>query len=507
MTRPHHPALPEWFLPLLGMLLTLVLQQPVAADPSIIEHVVEKQYSDDLPGIQQRKQLRALVTFSRTDFAILPNGKPQGLQVELLHEYEKALNKGIKRAVDRTQIVLIPTTFDRLIDDLREGKGDIAAALLTITPERREQVAFATGEAMNVSEFLVNHKDQPPIAHLDELAGQEVYVLRNSSYAEHLRALNEDFAARGLEPVRITEADGKLLSEDILELVNAGVVEWTVIDDYKGRLWAKVLPNIRLLEDIPLTTGNRLGWAVRKDNPKLLASLKKFTGKVKKGSLLGNVLFNRYLKDSRWIENPLADSERSRFQKVVEVFSVFADTYDFDVLALTAQGYQESKLDNSKRSHRGAVGIMQLLPSTAADPNVDIKNIKKLENNIHAGVKYLAFLRDRYFSDPGIEPHDRLAFSWAAYNAGPANVRRMRDKAVKMGLDANVWFGQVELAAAKTVGNETVDYVRNIFKYFIAYTFARDRLLDAQPAAAIVPINEPPDTASRLHRPRLRAAG
>ena len=123
---------------------------------------------------------------------------------------------------------------------------------------------------------------------------------------------------------------------------------------------------------------------------------------IKSGTLLGNMLFKRYLQDARRIKNPLADSERSRFREVVSVFSKYADKYEFDVLAVTAQAYQESKLDHDTRSHRGAVGIMQLLPSTAADPNVGIKNISKLENNIHAGIKYLAFLRDRYFSDPQI---------------------------------------------------------------------------------------------------------
>lgn len=510
MNLPHRRLRPESVQPLLGMLFALFLQHPVAADPSIIEHVVEQRFTGDLPAIQKRRQLRALVTYSRTDFAILPDGKPQGLQIELLHEYEKALNRGIKRAVDRTQIVLIPTTFDRLLSDLREGKGDIAAAMLTVTPERSEQVRFATGEAMNVSEFIVGHRKQPPIRHIDELAGREIYVLRNSSYAEHLRALNRDFTARGLEPVRVIEADSELLSEDILELVNAGVIEMTVIDDYKGRLWAKVLPNIRLYEDAPLTTGNLLGWAVRKNNPKLHASLAKFTGKVKKGTLLGNMLFKRYYQNSRWIENPLADSERSKFRNVVEVFSGFAAKYDFDVLAVTAQGYQESHLDNSKRSHRGAVGIMQLLPSTAADPNVGVKNIRNLENNIHAGVKYLAFLRDRYFSEPGITPRDRLAFSWAAYNAGPANVRRMRNKAGEMGLDPDVWFGQVELAAARTVGNETVDYVRSIFKYYIAYTLVRDQLLNAKQTTGNVPaggFTVPAGTASGNHQQPARGAG
>jgi membrane-bound lytic murein transglycosylase MltF len=260
-------------------------------------------------------------------------------------------------------------------------------------------------------------------------------------------------------------------------MVNAGILPITVVDDYKARLWAQVLPDIRVLDEVKLQSGNTLGWAVRKTNPKLLKNLSGYIKQVKKGTLLGNILFKRYLQDPRKIKNPLADSERSKFRKVVGVFSNYADKYEFDVLAIAAQAYQESKLDHTSSSHRGAVGIMQLLPSTASDPKVGIKDISRLENNVHAGVKYLAFLRDRYFSDPQITAKNRLAFSWAAYNAGPANVRKMRSKAKKMGLDPNIWFGNVELAAAKIAGREPVQYVRNIFKYYVAYALIRDKLL------------------------------
>jgi len=461
-----------------AMLFNIAAVAPaIAAEAALLEHLEVSHSTDDLPAMRKRRQIRALVTYSRTDFVIKPDGKPTGLQVELLNHFEKRLNKGIKREEEKTQIVLIPTTFARLLPDLAEGKGDLAAALLTVTPERRRDFAFASGRSVTVDELVVTHNSVNDIHSVEDLAGREVHVLRNSSYAEHLRALNKQFVAKGLAAIEIREADSELLSEDILEMVDAGIVPITVIDDYKGRLWAQVLPNIRVLDNVQVQSGNTLGWAVRKNNPKLLKNLGGFVKQIKSGTLLGNILFKRYLQDARRIKNPLADSERSRFREVVSVFSKYADQYDFDVLAVAAQAYQESKLDHDARSHRGAIGIMQLLPSTAADKNVGIKNISKLENNIHAGIKYLAFLRDRYFSDPQITAKNQLAFSWAAYNAGPANVRKMRNKAREMGLDSNVWFGNVELAAAKTVGREPVQYVRNIFKYYVAYALVRDKLL------------------------------
>ena len=462
----------------IGLLILMLTAGPtVAAEAALLEHLQISRSTDDLPAMRERRQIRALVTYSRTDFSIKPDGKAVGLQVELLSQYEKHLNKGIKREQNRTRIVLIPTTFDRLLADLEEGKGDIAAALLTLTPERLGRVDFVSGRAMAVDELIVIHKDVEGIDDLDDLAGRTVQVLRSSSYAEHLRALNQKFMAKGLATVDIQEADSQLLSEDILEMVDAGIHPITVVDDYKARLWAQVLPDIRVLDGVKVRSGTSLGWAVRKKNPLLLEDLGKFVKSANKGTLLGNMLFKRYLQSPDRIKNPLADDERSRFREVVRIFSRYADEYNFDVLAVAAQAYQESQLDHSRRSHRGAVGIMQLLPSTAADPNVGFADISSLENNIHAGLKYLAFLRDRYFSDPAITPSNRLAFSWAAYNAGPANVRRMRNKAEQMGLDSNVWFGNVEMAAAKVAGREPVQYVRNIFKYYIAYALIRDKLL------------------------------
>jgi membrane-bound lytic murein transglycosylase MltF len=151
-------------------------------------------------------------------------------------------------------------------------------------------------------------------------------------------------------------------------------------------------------------------------------------------------------------------------------FREYGERYDLDWLLLAAQGYQESRLNQDLRSPAGAVGVMQLLPSTAADPNVGIPNIEDLENNIHAGAKYLAFLRDRYFSDEAIDSLNQQLLSLAAYNAGPARVARLRREAADEGLDPNVWFRNVELIAARRIGRETVRYVNNIFKYYVAYS-------------------------------------
>ena len=154
---------------------------------------------------------------------------------------------------------------------------------------------------------------------------------------------------------------------------------------------------------------------------------------------------------------------------VRNLFVKYGKQYDIDWMLLAAQGYQESHLDNSTRSSAGAVGIMQIKPSTAADPNVGIDNVHDIENNIHAGVKYLAFIRERYFSDPEIDPLNSILFSMAAYNMGPARINGIRRKAEGLGVNGNIWFGQVELLAAREVGRESVQYVSNIYKYYASF--------------------------------------
>ena len=450
---------------------------------SLTPSYIDDRYTDDLSELKQRKIIRALVVPGRTDFYI-EDGKIAGLMVKLLDNYEKELNKGIKKEDQKTRIVYIPVDFNELIPDLLAGKGDIAAGFLTITDERKKLVDFASGHSKNTNELIViSRNSKIKLSQLEDLAGENLYVVKGSSYIEHLHHLNSQLSKQNLKTIKIIEADPYLTSEDILEMVNAGAIDITVVDDFKAKLWAKVMPDIEVREDLVVNGSGSTGWAIRKNNPELKKDLEGFTKKVKKGTLLGNIIFNQYYGRDQKLENIKLDEEREKYSKFIEVFKKYGDQYDIDHYKLIAQGYQESGLNQNRVSHRGAVGMMQLLPSTASDKNVDINDIGKLENNIHAGAKYMNFLRTRYFSDPDILPEDQIFFSWAAYNAGPANVRKMRNLAEKMGLDKNVWFKNVEIAAGRLIGTETVRYVANIYKYYSTYLLLEQKeLLDQKSA-------------------------
>lgn len=434
-----------------------------------VGEVMKTSWAGDFPGMVERRVIRALVTPNKMSY-FLDGATQRGVTYELLTQLEEEINKKRKTGNLKIYVLVIPTTRDRVIPDLVAGRGDIAATNLTPTPERKQHVEFLEPFLTDVSEVVVTGPGGPALESLEDLAGKTVYIRRSSSYWEHLVELNESFFEKsGLKPVRLKPADELLETEDILEMVNAGLVDITIADSYLADFWKQVLDNIQVHPGITIHSGDQISWAIRKDSPELKHLMNDFVKVRKKGTLLGNILLNRYLKDTSWVENSLTPEKMAQFDETIGLFQKYADSFGFDHLMITAQAYQESGLDQSKRSRAGAIGIMQLLRSTASDPNVGVEEIDKIENNVHAGVKYLRFLSDRYFSDPEINEVNRTLLAFAAYNAGPSRIAKVRAKTAKMGLDPNKWFRNVEVAAAHDIGRETVQYVSNIYKYYIAY--------------------------------------
>jgi len=422
----------------------------------------------DIDQLLEERIIRALVVHNKM-FYFLDKGRQRGSSYELLKEFEKFINKKQKSKTLGIHVVFIPVPRDRLLPDLKAGRGDIAVANLTITDERSEQVDFSRPMVSGISEVLVTGPTAPEISSVDELSGEIINVRPSSSYHEHLTKLNERFRQQGKSPVGILPVNEYLEDADLLEMVNAGLIPMIIVDSHKAEFWAGIFDKIKVHPQIAINENGSIAWAFRRNSPGLKALVDEFIAKHKKGTLFGNIIYKRYLKSNKWARNNLNQKEIDKFNKVVGLFQKYSRQYSFDYLMVVALAYQESQLDHRKKSPVGAVGIMQMLPSTAADRNVGIPDITELENNIHAGSKYLRFLHDRYFLDESIEPLERMLFTFAAYNAGPAKIARLRREAVKMGLDPNVWFNNVEVVAAKRIGRETVQYVSNIYKYYTAY--------------------------------------
>ncbi len=438
-------------------------------------------WKGDLDTMEDKRVVRVLTVYSPGRY-YLDHGEEKGLVREMATRLENFLNKRFNRKHVKVHVVVIPVARNQLIPALLEGRGDIVMASLSITGERDKILDFTKPVTKPLSEILVTGPDAPQLSGIDDLSGQTIYVRHSSSYRESVEALNDRLVAAGKDPVTIELVSELLEDDDLIEMVNSGLLPWVIVDDYKLDLWDDVFTNLVVREDIVFRSGGRIAWAIRENSPMLENTLNEFLKKNREGTLVGNVLRNRYIRDFDWAANALDNEDYGRFEKLEEIFRKYGDQYGIDYLMVAAQGYQESRLDQSARSNAGAVGVMQLLPSTAADKNVGIKNIHEVEANIHAGVKYLAYLRERYFNDPAITPQNQTLLALATYNAGPRRMINLRNEADKLGYDPNVWFDNVELVAAKRIGRETVQYVANIYKYQLAYRLTAEQQVRHQAA-------------------------
>jgi membrane-bound lytic murein transglycosylase MltF len=468
-TRPVRISLSSLILVALGIGLGLA---PALADPApkVIGLPAVPVWTGDFNGMLERRTVRVLVPFSRTSF-FLDKGVALGFEAELGQEFENWLNKRYGKKPYRINVVFIPTPRARLFDELRQGRGDIAAGNLTITAEREAMVDFATSWASNIKEVLVTGPSAPDIGGLDDLAGTGVTVRPSSSYFSHLQALNQERKKTGRPAIKIEAADENLQDEDLLEMVGGGLLPWVIVDRHKAVAWAGLIKGLKIRDDITINEGGEIAWAIRKDSPLLKKELDEFVAGHNIGTVFGNDLRLRYVTGAKTIKNAIAGAEARKLQGLVSAFTQYGDKFAIDPMLLAAQGYQESGFDQKMKNGSGAVGIMQIKPSTAREKQIAINDVvSRAEDNIHAGAKYLRFLADTYIADPGVAAREQVLMALAAYNAGPGNLKRFREYASKHGLDPNKWFGNVETGAAAIVGQETVGYIGNIYKYYVVYS-------------------------------------
>jgi membrane-bound lytic murein transglycosylase MltF len=433
---------------------------------------VTKPWRGDLDGMIERRYIRVLTTYSKTNY-FYDRGAQRGVTYDFFRVFEADLNKRLAKENKlkgkhlKVLLAFIPVARQDLLTALAAGKGDIAAANLTDTPERRKRVDFAAPVYAEASEVVVSGPGSPLVSSVDDLAGKTVFVRKTSSYYESLVALNRRFAAEKKPAVIIKEAPEALEDEDLLEMVNAGLMPLIVVDRHVADFWKQVFPDIKVHDDVAVRSGGHIAWAIRKHSPQLKAALDDFMARNAKGSATGNVILAKYFRNAGYVKNAAAESERKKFRALVQYFHKYGKQYEVDWLLMAAQGYQESQLNQSVRSKVGAIGVMQVMPATGKDLNVG--NIAETEPNIHAGVKYMRWMIDHYYGDEPMTQLDKALFAFASYNAGAGRVAQLRKEAAKRGLNPNVWFHNVEYVAAEKIGAETVTYVSNIYKYYIAY--------------------------------------
>jgi membrane-bound lytic murein transglycosylase MltF len=469
---------------------------PAASTRTALRTRFAGKFTGDFDAMLDRRLIRLVVPYSPTLF-FEDRGAIYGTAANGARLFQKWVNKAFALGSRLLTVPLTPVSRDKLFDTLLAGDGDIAAGDITITDELREKVAFSVPFLRNVREIVITGEDVPELDSTEALSGKEVAVARSTSYYESLTKLNERLTAQGKPPVTITVVPDILEVADLMEMTAAKLLPATVGDDWVAGLWVQIIKGLRLHPKAALRQGAEIGWAVRPDNPKLLATLNRaladITGNVNQWS----DETRSYLAKLKQLHSATQGADIQRFYDTVEIFRQYAGQYRFDTLLLVAQGYQESRLNQRARSRVGAVGLMQLMPRTGRALGLDIFEAAP---NVHAGAEYMARLMDDYFKDAPFDEQNKNLFAFAAYDVGPGAIESLRRQAEAEKLDPNVWFNNVERVAAARVGQEPVRYVRNIYKYYVAYKLIEDA--DAAKKAAIAAAGTEPAPASPAATPQ-----
>ena len=447
-------------------------QSPERQQLTITTEQAMKPWTGDLDGMIERRVIRILTVYSKT-FYSTDKGVQRGSSYDIGRLFVDDLNKKLaksnkqKKKHLKVHAVFIPVTRAELLPALLAGKGDIVISGVGVTEEHQKQVDFSTPLVSNINVVLVSGPGSPALSSVDDLAGKQVVVRKSSGYYHSLLALNQRFATEKKPPVIIKEAPDTLEDEDLIEMANAGLIPLTVSIDTVAEFWKQVFPKITVHQSIPLHTGLDMAWPLRKNSPQLKAAADNFAVRHAQGTSIGNQILTRYYKNAKYVKDAGSEAERKKFLALVEYFKKYGDQYNVDWLLMAAQGYQESQLNQGAKSPVGAIGVMQIMPATAKDLNVG--DINQVEANINGGIKYMRWMIDNYYGKEPMSNLDKALFAFAAYNCGAGRVAGLRKEAAKRGLDPNVWFHNVEYVAAEKIGAETVTYVSNIYKYYIAY--------------------------------------
>jgi membrane-bound lytic murein transglycosylase MltF len=281
-------------------------------------HLAE-QWSGDFDGMQERRVIRVLVTYNKMLYFV-DQGQHRGVNIDFFAAFAKHLSEKYKRGVLKTEFLFLPVERDQLLPALADGRGDIAAANLTITWERKELVDFSAPLLTGVTEIIITAPGVKGINSLEDLAGKEIHLRKSSSYYQHILKLNEKFINKGLQPVTVITVNEFLEDSDLLEMVNADLIPIVAVDDHKAQFWGEIFENISLHPEIAIHSGGEIGWAIRKDSPKLAAEINDFLKTAKKGTLLGNIVYKRYLKNNKWARNALDKESQKRYQEVSDMF-------------------------------------------------------------------------------------------------------------------------------------------------------------------------------------------
>jgi membrane-bound lytic murein transglycosylase MltF len=428
--------------------------------------LVNKQWGD-IDSMIARRYIRVVVPYSLTYYYVDGTTR-KGIAFDAMKSFERGLNKDMKFDPPRVGVVFIPVNRERIIPMVSEGYADIGVGGFETTSKWADQVDYTEPTLSGLRHIVVGNKLSPPLNSLADLADKEIYVRRGSDFETSLAMVNDSLMKAGYKSIRIRQIDPYFEIEDVLQVLDAGIIPYAVSYERMARLWSDVLDSLQLYPNVTLKENIDLHWVVRKNSPKFKARVDKFVAENHVGTRMGNIWYKRYMTPQR-LKHVQSAKSRKQFETLAALFRKYGGQYSLDWILLAAQGYQESRLDQKAVSPVGAVGIMQVMPFVAKSKQVNIPNIYTTENNIHAGAKVMRHLMDVYFKDIEGDSLNRQLIALAAYNCGPTRMSRLRKEATARGLNPNVWFDNVENVVAHRVGRETVTYVSNVYKYYTSF--------------------------------------
>ena len=295
--------------------------------PPSVREAVLKPFTGDLDELVKRRVVRIGVTYNRT-FYFVDRGVQRGIAYEYGQLMQARLNKRFKtRTSNRIHVIFLPLPREMLPAALIDGKVDLVAAQLPVTPELKKYVEFSDPTRTNVNQILVTGPGAPAIASIEDLPGREVFARKLGGYHQSLLALNEKFKTQGKALMTIRESPPQLEDDDLLEMVNAGLIPAIVVDDYLAAFWKKIFPRLVVHDDIALATDGSLAIAVRKQSPQLVSALNTFMGNYGLGTAFGNQIERRYLVDTTYAASATSREGRAKFRAVVDLFRKYGDQY------------------------------------------------------------------------------------------------------------------------------------------------------------------------------------
>lgn len=435
----------------------------------------------DMPEIRERGELVAITSYSPLSYFIY-RGEVMGYEYELLQLFGEYIGLPVRIEIARD--------FGQMMDMLDRGEGDLIAYGLTVTSARRERLAFS--EPLNMTrqvlvqrkpdnwrQMMLHNIENELIRNPIELSGKTVYVRRGSAYLDRLINLSGEIGA----DIDVVEAEEGVTTEELIRSVAEGEIDYTVADENIAKIKSAYHQDLDV--ETAVSMPQQTAWAMRHTSPELLDTVNEWLEEARTQTDY-YVIYNKYYENRRAFRSryssdffPVTGGTISPYD---ELLQQYADELGWDWRLLAALIYQESQFDPAARSWAGAVGLMQLMPATAAEFGAD--DPLNPEENIAAGIRFLQWLQD-YWKEHIEDEYERRKFVIASYNVGHGHVQDARRLAEAEGDDPDIWNGHVaehmlnksnpeffnreEVRYGYASGLEPVNYVITILNLFEHY--------------------------------------